>query len=438
MHDTRLGIILLECPFIRAEEVERCLQIQALGGWRKPIGQVLLEGGVISAQTLDLVLKIQDRRRASARVAQSVEGASDGEGEKKIWNDETLPDLAEILERCRTLRATDLMLAQGRRPRARSAGRIVPLSTRPLDDRWMKSFVSAVVDGAGRKEYTRRGQVHARLEVARGQTCFVQIFQDRFGPSATLRLVPDDVPTLQSLGHGDGVEKMLDDLRGLVVVTGRPRSGKSTTIASMVQHIAKERAVHILCLDEYHEFAFQGKGLVTRKRVAHDAKSQAAALRSSFREDPDVIVVGELIGAESLELCMQLASTGHLVIVGMQAPSSCAALERLEFGVPPGVLDQFRGNLASELRGMLHQELVAAADGSGLILASEIVTPSRAFRRAVSEGRYDRIPILMSFEAGACRAMDDVLMDLVEDGKINVEEAFARAKDRHRFLITSG
>lgn len=429
MHDTRLGIILLECPFIRSEDVERCLQIQALGGWRKPVGQVLLEEGVISSQTLDLVLKIQDRRRTSGQVQ---------EGCDELWNDEKLPELGEILERCKQLRATDLMLALGRRPRARTAGRLVSLSQRSLDRCWMKAFLSAVVDPTGRAEFSTRRQVSARLEGSGGQCCFVQVFQDRFGPSASLRLVPEVVPSLDELGHKESVEKMLEDLRGLVVVSGRPRSGKSTTIAAMVQKIAKARAVHVLCLDEFHEFTFQGQGLVTRKRVAHNADAQAAALRSSFREDPDVIVVGELIGAESLELCMQLASTGHLVIVGMQAPSSCTALERLECGVPAGVLDQFRGNLASELRGILHQELIAASDGSGLILASEVVAPSRAFRRAISEGRYDRIPILLSFEADTSRSMDDVLMGLVEEGRIHVEDAFARAKDRHRFLITAG
>lgn len=429
MHDTRLGIILLECPFIRTEEVERCLQIQSLGGWRKPVGQVLLEEGVISEQTLDLVLKIQDRRRSSCRVQ---------EGEVSTWTDTELPELGEVLERCRSLNATDLLLAQGRRPRARSGARLVPLSPQRIDRCWMKSFLAAVLDATGRSEFAKANQANVRLGGSGGQSCYVQIFQDRHGPSATIRLVPEEVPTIEALGHDASVAQMLDELRGLIVVSGSPRSGKSTTIASMVQHIAAKQPVHVLCLDEFHEFSFRGNGLVTRKAIPHDGTSQAAALRSSFREDPDVIVVGELVGAESLELCMQLASTGHLVIVGMQAPSSIAALERLEQGVPDGVLDQFRGNLASELRGILHQELVPSADSNGLVLASEVVSPSRAFRRAVAEGRYDRISILLSFEAGESRSMDDVLMALVEDGKIHVEDAFSRAKDRHRFLITAG
>ena len=430
MHDTRFGIILLECPFIRSEEVERCLQIQSLGGWRKPVGQILLEEGVISEATLDLVLKIQDRRRTSGRVC---------EGEEPLpWDEESLPELGELLDRAHSKNSTDLLLAQGRRPRARSGARLIPLSPQSIDRCWMKSFLTGVLDTQARSQLVGRRQVNARLEGTRGQSCFVQVFQDRHGPCAAIRLVPDEVPTLAALGHDASVPRMLEDLRGLVVVSGGPRAGKSTTIASMVEHIASQQPVHILCLDEYHEFSYQGCGLVTRKRVAHDAQAQAAALRSSFREDPDVIVVGELVGAESVELCMQLASTGHLVIVGMQAPSSMSALERLEQGVPAGVLDQFRGNLASELRGLLHQELVPSSDATSLVLATEQIMPSRAFRRAVAEGRYDRISILLSFETGESRAMDDCLMALVEEGRIRVEDAFARAKDRHRFLITAG
>ncbi|MCB9919340.1 MAG: Flp pilus assembly complex ATPase component TadA [Planctomycetes bacterium] len=429
MQDTRLGIILLECPFIRSEEVERCLQIQSLGGWRKPVGQVLLEEGVISAQTLDLVLKIQDRRRTRARVRDDALGAH---------ADEQLPDLGEILERARTINATDLILSQNQRPRARSAGRLAPLSNLAIDRCWMKSFLRAVLDTSARKQLEVEQHVNVRLGGSRGQSCFVQIFQDRHGPSAMIRVVPDAVPSLQDLGHGESVASMLDELRGLVIVGGGPRAGKSTTIASMVQHIASHKPVHVLALDEFHEFTYSGAGLVTRKRVAHDGAAQASALRSSFREDPDVIVVGNLVGAESLELCMQLASTGHLVIIGMQSPSSVAALERLERGIPDGVLDQFRGNLASCLRGIVQQELVSGTNETRLVLATEVVRPSRAFRRAIAEGRYDRIPILLSFEAGESRSMDDVLMALVEEGRIRIEDAFTRAKDRHRFLITAG
>ncbi len=430
MHDTRLGIILLECPFIRTEEVERCLQIQSLGAWRKPIGQVLLEEGVISAQMLDLVLKIQDRRRTRARVR-------DDDAEPR-FNDEVMPDLAELLDRARALRATDVILSLQRRPRARSGGRLVALSSMRVERCWMKAALRGVLDTSLPSDARLGTAMSVRLEAHSGQSCYVQVFCDRHGPCATIRMVPELVPDLQQLGHCDSVGAMLEELSGLVIVGGGPRSGKSTTIASMVQHIATKRAVHVLVLDEFHEFSYAGDSLVTRKRVPHDGAAQAAALRSSFREDPDVIVVGNLVGAESLELCMQLASTGHLVIVGMQSPSCVSALERLERGIPEGVIDQFRGNLASTLRGIVHQELVTGADDASLVLATEAVRPSIAFRRAIAEGRYDRIPILLSFEAGESRSMDDVLMTLVEEGRIRIEDAFARAKDRHRFLVTAG
>ncbi len=432
MDDTRFGIILLENPFIPSEDVRRCVQIQALGGRRKPIGQILLEEGGISQQTLELVLSIQEGRRVSGRATPHDE---QGDGEAEV------PEFGELLDRARTRDATDVLLATERRPRARVCGRLVSLSQRRIDRCWMKDFLRAILDPAERELLALEHSVVTRLRGAHGDTCRLTVFQDSFGVAASLRLVPAQIPTLDELGHLGAVSSVLANRRGLLLVAGGPRSGKSTTVAAMVQTLAREGAGHIVVIDEFHEFNYEhgADGLVTRKRVSRESKALSAALRSAFREDPDVIVVGDLHGAESIELCMQLASTGHLVVAGMQASGSVECLRKLEEGVPDQVLANFRGNLASELRGVIYQDLVPSVDGTELVLAEGVILTTKAIRRAIADGRLDRLPILVSFETeNECRSMDDRLMDLVEAGQIAIEEAFARARDRHRFLMTAG
>lgn len=429
MEHTRFGIILLENPFIRATDVERCLQIQSLGGWRKPIGQILLEEGVISQETLQLVLEIQERRRASTSVATPEPSC-----------DEQLPELAELIQRGRRRNATDVLLALGRRPRGRIRGRIESLSTRRVDRCWMDDFLRAALEPREREALSEDRHVVTRLRQADGDSCRVTLFHDSYGISASIRLVPGQVPSLQELGHSESVVDLLDDKRGLVVVAGGPRSGKSTTIASMVEKLSCGNTGHVIVLDEHHEFSFsKSSNLITRKYVPRDADATAAALRAAFREDPDVIVVGELVGAEAIELSMQLASTGHLVIAGVQAADSIAALRKLEEGVPEQALRQFRGNLASELRGLVYQDLVPSQKRDELVLVEEVLQSTRQFRWTVSEGEYERIPILLSLDREADSvSLDDRLMDLVESGDVSIEEAFARARDTHRFLMTAG
>ena len=430
MEDTRFGIILLESPFIRSEDVERCLQIQALGAWRKPIGEILLEEGVISEATLDLVLTIQERRRASMRARP--------EDQQPSWDDDALPSLDALIHRAREREATDVLLALDRRPRARVIGHLESISPCTIDRNWLDAILHGVLGPSDTKRLHKTRRALARLRDAEGRSYRMTIYHDSLGPTATIRLVPERTPTLADLGHDAGVLEAIEHSRGLFLVAGRPRTGKSTTIAAMVEHIARQRGGHIVVLDETHDFEIEsGNGLVTCKRVEHGADQLALALRSSFREDPDVIVVGNLVGAESVELCMQLASTGHLVIAGMQATDSVDALRRLERGVPEHVLDHFRGNLASELRGVVQLELVPNRDGDGVVLAEEFVRPTRAFCRTVAEGCYERIPILLSFDSSGGTSLDDRLMELVENEQIAVEEAFARAKDRHRFLMTA-
>lgn len=428
MDPTRLGILLLENPFIRREDVERCLKIQRLGGWHKPIGQVLLEEGVISEEKLNLVLTIQERRRASAR-AHARRGA----------HERTVPRPADLLQRARSRRATDLLLALGRRPRARIGGRLEPLSPLRLEPGWMREFLDAALEPEQRDRLSTERHFVTKLRGADGRACRVTLFHDSFGPAASIRLVPERVPSLSALGHAPAADHLIDSRRGLVLVTGGPRSGKSTTIASMIESLAKKRAGHIVVLDEHHEFEFaHGAGLVTRKHVPRDPRALAGALAAAFREDPDVIVVGELVGCQSVELSMQLASTGHLVIAGMQASSTIAALRRLEEGISDQALPNFRANLASELRGVIFQDLVPACKDDGLVLAAEMIVASKAFWWALAQGRLDRIPILLSLDSEQdCSAMDDRLMDLVESNDISIEEAFARARDQHRFLMTA-
>ncbi|GEM_PF-2593633 len=432
MDDTRFGIILLENPFMRREDLERCLQIQALCHHRKPIGQILLEEGLINERTLSLVLSIQERRRAFRRQAP----------EERAPEDPELPSPRRLLARARKWGASDLIFAESRRPRARVGGFLRDLSPERIDGEWMGRFLNIVLDGCRGDPFESRPVIETNLELGKGSRPRVVLCKDSLGPVVAIRLIPDEIPEADDLGLPPQVQGMLEAEKGLLLVAGGAGSGRTTTLASMAQSLVRDPdrgPLHMMVLDRHHEYRIDpGVSLLSAKKVGAEPGDLAVALRAAFREDVDVLVVGDLRGREAIELALQAAETGILVLAGMQAGGAVKAIRRLR-EVFPDNLDSFiRTHLASSLLGVLYQELVPVVDGEGVVLATEVLAGIPEVRNALELGDMDRLILLLTLaESKGCKSLDEALMDLVEDEKISMDEAFARARDRQRMLAAT-
>lgn len=431
MQDTRFGFILLENPFMRSEDIERCLQIQALGGHKKPIGQILLEQGVIGEHMLKQVLAIQEHRRRRLGKESEQQPLPDSGG---------LPSLDELIERAALHGASDLLLRIGRRPVARFAGRVEAISARALDEEWMGEVLARIGGNEELARFLRRQCFVTSYRSERsGRPCRVQLFAEGMGAALSLRLLPHPIPSLEELGHSPLVASLAEHERGLLLIAGPAAAGKSTTALSLLELLGRRRTRHLLSLTNTQEPEPDvAESLHTQRVIGRDCDTLVAALHDAFREDVDVIVVDELRSDAPIPLLLQAATTHALVIATMRASSASDALARLfdNFG---GAADQgaaqARASFAAALRGLVYQELLPAAGRNASLLASEVLTPSTEIQKAIGEGALDRLPILAALGHGTtCLSFDEALIDLAESGQIENDEAFVRARDKQRLL----
>jgi twitching motility protein PilT len=425
MEDTRFGIILLETKFVGKEDIDRCLQLQFLGGQAKPLGQIMLEEGLIHENVLKLVLDVQERRRERLEEERILGETQEGR----------LPTLKELLHRSHVLGVTDLILGSGRPPFVRMGGRLSKLFALPLDQEWMTEFLQTVLSEEEAELFETQGFVPCSLELGSRFWARIRILHDSNGVSAVLRLYPSEILTLTDLGHGkwhlDQLEKS-----GLFLISGGASSGKTTTLASMVHYLSKQAGLHIQVLTSNGEFRLQGeRSLVTTKQFEEGGQGLAKALRAALRSDADIIVLDELKGSEAVEFAVQAAEMGKLVIAAVRGGGTVKTLKALVHSFSPAGRAPARKSLASTLLGVIHQELVPSRDHKGLILTREELRIEVEAREALEKGNFEDLVLLLNLgdqEHG--KSLDENLMDLVEEDRIDVDEAISRAMDCHRML----
>ncbi len=428
MLETRFGFILLENPFMRSEDIEKCLQIQGLGGLKKPIEQVLLEQGVIGENVLQQILAIHEHRR------RRIEHEPD---RLPLADSAELPSLDLLIERAAENGASDLLLSVGRKPMARFAGRVEAISQRLLSDEWIGEALSTI---GGNKELADFLQSQCFLTSYRSKLsqrlCRVQLFAESLGASLSIRLLPHPIPSLDELGHDQLVRSIVDSDRGLVLVSGPNASGKTTTVSSILQRIGKQQPRHVLSLlTGQAPDVDLGEGLHTQRVIGRDCESLELGLHDAFREDVDVIVIDELQRNAPIPLLLQAATAQALVIATTRANSADDAIARLFDDFGDHAAAPTRAAFAAALQGGIYQELLPAIGRNGSVLASEVITPSAPIHAAIVDGDLERIPILVALEHGqSCRSFDESLLDLAEAGLIEQDEAFVRARDKQRFL----
>ena len=334
--------------------------------------------------------------------------------------------------------ASDIHLSAGLPPMIRHDGNLQPTSTVALTSDDTKNLVEALLATDHKSRMHRTKDADFTYVIEDFGRFRVNAYQQRGTLAAAIRPIPAHIPSIESLR----LPAILSDLTrcnsGLILVTGATGSGKSTTIAAMVDHINRERAVHILTLEDPIEYTFQNRrAMVNQREIGTDSADFESAMRSALREDPDVIVVGELRDLETMRAALTLAETGHLVFATLHTRSAPSTIDRFIDAFSAEQQNQVRTQLAGSLQAVISQQLIRKVNG-GRIAAIEILTATAAVRSLVREGKTHQLAnaIETGGDAGMI-SMDRVLSDLVKQGFITQSDALERAIDResiHRYL----
>jgi twitching motility protein PilT len=336
--------------------------------------------------------------------------------------------LIRLLAKAEALGASDLHLCEGQPPAARIDGQI-----RRFDDEAAASLHEAFVWGPGTEAHLARGgSIDAAADIPELGRVRLHVYATSEGPAAAIRLLPKAAPALGSLG----LPVPLDDLallpNGLVLLCGATGSGKSTTLAAIAQEALRRRSVLLVTLEDPIEYALaaSSRSLVRRRWIGRDAPDFAAGLRDALREDPDVILVGEMRDPETISLALTAAETGHLVLSSIHSRSAASAVERIVDSYPSERQRQVRVQLAESLRAVVAQRLLPRARGGGRVVAMEVLRGTRAVASLVREGKTEQLATaLQSGQRDGMITLERCLANLVQAGDLKIDDAKAAAND---------
>ncbi|MBS3937460.1 MAG: type IV pilus twitching motility protein PilT [Peptococcaceae bacterium] len=307
----------------------------------------------------------------------------------------------ELLRQANLERASDLHLTVELPPMLRIDGELVPMPGLPiLTPADTKSILEEVLNEAQFAEYTRQGSVDFARSLPGIGRFRVNAYRQRYAAALALRLIPVGVPSLDGLGMPKIIGELARKHSGLVIVTGPTGSGKSTTLAAMIAQINREESLHILTLEDPIEFLHRhNKSMVNQREIGPDTPSFAYGLRAALREDPDVILVGEMRDYDTTQIAISAAETGHLVLTTLHTPSASQTIDRIIDIFPPQQQSQIRIQLAASLQGVIAQQLLPRADGPGRVAAVEILVATPAVRNLIREGKTHQLPSILQTNA---------------------------------------
>jgi twitching motility protein PilT len=335
--------------------------------------------------------------------------------------------IAQLLRFTLDQGASDLHISAGQPPLMRIHGDLRRLDLPALSLEEARALVHEVMSEAHRAVFREKLEIDFAYTLEQGSRFRVNAFMQNRGEGAVFRAITTKVPSMTELGLPEVVRRFAEEERGLVLVTGPTGSGKTTTLAAMIDHINETMAGHILTLEDPIEFVHIPKrALVNQREVGSQTHSFAAALRSALREDPDVILVGELRDLETTSLAMTAAETGHLVLATMHTSSAPKTVDRIIDIYPAEQHGQIRSMLSESLVGVVSQMLIKKR-GGGRAAALEILVGSPAVRNLIREGKTHQIPSSMQVAGRAgMQLMETALMNLVTRGVVDVAEARMR------------
>ena len=351
------------------------------------------------------------------------------DGNKRMQETSILLDVKEILQNAYEMKASDIHLCVGSLPVARVNGNLMPLvKYTKLSPEMTMSAIRQCLDENKQNILMTKGEADASLSVPGIARYRINAFKQRGTYSLAFRQQPFDIPQFDTLGLPPIIKRFAELKQGLVLVTGVTGSGKSTTLASIVDMINTRRKCHIITIEEPIEYLHRHKNcLVNQREVGLDSASFASALRSALREDPDVILVGEMRDLETISTALTAAETGHLVFSTLHTSGAAKTIDRIIDVFPPTQQNQIRSQLATVLEGVVSQMLIPKKDGKGVIPASEILIANSAVRNLIREGKpYQIQSIIQTGSALGMCTMESSINKLYQDGFIAHDEMMGR------------
>ncbi|NOT33915.1 MAG: type IV pilus twitching motility protein PilT, partial [Candidatus Eisenbacteria bacterium] len=344
-------------------------------------------------------------------------------------------DLTELLTFARNQGASDVHVSAGMPPLLRIRGQMTPLQMEPLDPEATHAALFDILNDEQKRRYEESRDLDFAFEIPGVSRFRANLFVQERGEGAVFRVVPNTIKSLEELGLPKVLKDLADKERGLVLVTGPTGSGKSTTLAAMVDYVNQSRRGHIITIEDPIEFVHASKKcLVNQREVGPHTRSFGAALRAALREDPDVILVGELRDLETTQLAISAAETGHLVFATLHTNSASKTIDRMIDIFPANQQAQVRTMLSESIEGVVAQSLLPTKDGKGRVAALEILVAVPALRNLIREDK--TMQILSVIQTGAqhgMQSLDQSLRDLVMQGRLAREEAMKKSSNPKLF-----
>jgi twitching motility protein PilT len=339
--------------------------------------------------------------------------------------------------------ASDLHLSIGSAPQLRIDGDLVPLRVNPLSAVETKQLCYSILTDTQKMKFEEDQELDLSFGVKNLCRFRANVFMQKGAVGAVFRTIPFKIRTFEELGLPAIIEELCNKPRGLVLVTGPTGSGKSTTLAAMIDKINTERHEHIITLEDPIEFLHQHKSCVVNQReVGTDTHSFKKALRSVLRQDPDVVLVGEMRDLETIEAALVISETGHLAFGTLHTNSCVQTINRILDVFPPYQQPQIRAQLSFVLEGVVTQNLLAKSSGPGRVLAIEVMVPNAAIRNLIREDKVHQIYSQMQVGQSkfGMQTFNQSLASLVQRGMITLEEAIGRSSDAEelRNILASG
>lgn len=342
-----------------------------------------------------------------------------------------MPDITDVILSARMLNCSDIHVTVGEGILFRINGALTaaPIKVTPEETAKM---IRDMLTPEQLADLEKGVDADFAIQTFDGNRQRVNVFKQKNALASTIRLLNNTIPSLQQLGLPKVLESLAEQPRGLILVTGPTGSGKSTTLAAMIDHINSTRAEHIITIEDPIEYMYeQKKSLIHQREVGRDAESFASALRSALREDPDIILVGEMRDFETISAALTAAETGHLVMSTLHTTGAAQTIDRIIDACPGENQNQVRTQLAGVLKGVITQCLMRTADGKGRIAATEILLGSDGALNMIRENKCHQLPSAM--QAGASMGMHTLngdLVRLVNAGRITKETAEKYTNDK--------
>jgi len=347
-------------------------------------------------------------------------------------------DLNGLLRRAVELGASDIHLKLGRPPILRRDGGLIPLDAPPLDEATLAAYLERV--GARSPERLAAFHQTGDLDIAYQEEDLprfrVNAYKQRGATSFAFRAIPKTVPTLEQLGIPTVVRTLADEHRGLILVTGATGSGKTTTLAAMINHMNATRSQHVITIEDPIEILHEDQGcIVNQREIGLDTSDFGQALRRALRQDPDIILIGELRDAETAQTALQAAESGHLVLSTLHTIDAAETVGRMVEFFPPEKQEVIRSIMAGVLRGVISRRLLPK-QGGGRVAAIEAMVMNARIADLIREGRADEITdAVAEGEYFGMQTFTQALIDLVLSGRVEREVAANSATHRHDFLV---